>query len=199
MFEDQTTGSWWRQATGEAVTGKNRGKSLPEFPSTQTSLETWLDLYPQSLIMQPDDQFQEIYDSLSNYETGTRKGDLTRRDTSSWQDKSWIVGIEISGESKAYDWIALEKEKTIHDVISNRPIVLILANDGQSFFAFHRESKDQPFILDNDTLKSGVNTYNLRGISPGSALSELKRINAYQEYWHSWRTFHPETLKYPDN
>lgn len=199
MFEDETTGSWWRQATGEAVTGKNRGKSLPEFPSTQTSLKTWLDLYPHSLIMQPDEQFQEIYDSLSNYETGSRKGNLTRRDTSSWQDKSWIVGIEVSGFSIAYDWIAFEKEQIIHDVVGNTPIVLILANDRQSFFAFQRESKDQTFILDNDTLRSADIKYNLLGISSGSPGTELKRINAYQEYWHSWRTFHAETLRYPDN
>ena len=27
MFEDATTGSWWRQATGEAIAGPRRGKS----------------------------------------------------------------------------------------------------------------------------------------------------------------------------
>ena len=32
MFEDETTGSWWRQATGEAVTGKNRGNHCRNFP-----------------------------------------------------------------------------------------------------------------------------------------------------------------------
>ena len=149
--------------------------------------------------MQPDDQFQEIYHSLSNYETGTRKGNLTRRDTSSWQDKSWIVGIEVSGLSKAYDWIAFEKEQIIHDIVGNTPIVLILANDRQSFFAFYRESPDQTFILATDTIRSDDIKYNLLGISSGSPTMELKRINAYQEYWHSWRTFHYETLKYPDN
>ncbi len=45
MFEDATTQSWWRQATGEAVAGPLKGSSLPELPSSQTSLHEWLDLY----------------------------------------------------------------------------------------------------------------------------------------------------------
>ena len=30
MFEDATTGSWWRQANGEAVAGPLEGMTLPE-------------------------------------------------------------------------------------------------------------------------------------------------------------------------
>ena len=38
MFEDVTTKSWWRQVSGEAITGKLKGQQLPEVHSTQTSL-----------------------------------------------------------------------------------------------------------------------------------------------------------------
>ena len=38
MFEDKTTGSWWRQANGEAITGKLKGQTLPELDITQTPL-----------------------------------------------------------------------------------------------------------------------------------------------------------------
>ncbi len=57
MFEDKSSGSWWRQVTGEAVAGPRKGEFLPEWPSIQTSLKTWLTLYPNSLIMQPDTHF----------------------------------------------------------------------------------------------------------------------------------------------
>lgn len=197
MFEDYSTGSWWRQVNGEAVTGKNKGKELPEFPSFQTSLNQWLALYPQSLIMQPDPEYVEIYDSLSNYETGNRKGKLTRRDTIAWQDKSWVVGLEIADSSKAYDWITLEKERIIHDVVGQRPILLILAGDQKSFFALERESLNQHFVLHSDTLYSEGNRFNLLGKPADQATSPLKSLSVYQEYWHSWRTFHPATTRYP--
>ncbi len=65
MFEDETTHSWWRQANGEAITGSSKGKTLPEMNSTQTSLSEWIALHPNTLIMQPDPEFQAKYDSMS--------------------------------------------------------------------------------------------------------------------------------------
>ena len=70
MFEDETTKSWWRQANGEAITGELKGTHLPELEAQQTSLATWLKLYPNSKIMQPDSKFKENYDSTAKYESG---------------------------------------------------------------------------------------------------------------------------------
>ena len=39
MLEDQATGSWWRQANGEAITGQLKGTRLPELPSVQLTLK----------------------------------------------------------------------------------------------------------------------------------------------------------------
>lgn len=198
MFEDTDTQTWWQQATGEAVAGELKGAFLPEFESRQMSLGKWLALYPNSLVMLPDITFKEKYDSLSNYESGKRKGKLTRRDTLPWQEKSWVVGIRIGKASKVYDWIQLEKEGIIYDVIDevNKPIVLVLAGDKKTFVAFERESVAQKFTFRNDSLFSGQNSYDLNGISMNPSAPPLPKISAYQEYWHSWRTFHPNTQKY---
>ena len=195
MFEDKTTKSWWRQATGEAIAGTLKGQSLPELQSNQMSLQKWLALNPKSLIMQVDKNFKTEYDSLSNYESGKRKGNLTRRDTLSWKDKSWIVGIEIDNQSKAYDWNDLVKKRIIYDIINNKPIVLILANDYKSFTVLQRNNKDQKFTLNGNLLNDGQNNYTFLGKSTNPLINGLKPIQAYQEYWHSWRTFHPLTLK----
>jgi len=167
MFEDKTTKSWWRQETGEAIDGPLKGQSLQEMPSTQASLEKWLALYPHSLIMQPDPAFQAEYDSLYNYETGERKGRLTRRDTSSWQHKSWVVGIEWENAAKAYDWNTLMKKQIINDVIASQPIIVFVTKDHQSLFAFRRNATDQQFSIRNDTLTDGSITYNVLGHSFG--------------------------------
>lgn len=195
MFEDKTTKSWWRQATGEAVAGKLKGHVLPELSTTQMTLSQWLAIYPNSLIMQADQNFQAAYDSLSNYEAGRRKGKLTRRDSSSWQDKSWVVGISIGKESKAYDWNALEKERIIHDVLDNRSLAIILAGDNKTFVALELPDSAQKVQLNRDTILLGQNRYNLLGVSLDPSIPNLKKINAYQEYWHSWRAFHPSTQK----
>jgi hypothetical protein len=191
MFEDKTTKSWWRQATGEAITGDLKGQLLPEFPSMQTTLGKWIELYPNTLVMQPDKNFQVEYDSMHTYERGKLTGKLTRRDTLSWQDKSWVVGVTVGKTSKAYDWNILQKERLIYDELDNQPIVLVLSKDSISFVALRRLDKKQTFTLYNDTLKSTENNYDFRGVSLNPNKPNLQKINAYQEYWHSWRTFHP--------
>ena len=165
-----------------------------EIDATQTTLEKWLALHPSSLVMQPDAKFKEEYDSLSNYENGKRKGKLTQRDSVSWQEKSWVVGIALGKDSKAFDWNRLEKARIINETVGNQPIILALAADKKSFFAFKRPNAAAVFSIKNDTLYYNKNAYNLLGKPLNTTAPDLPRINAYQEYWHSWRAFHPETL-----
>src|SRR5688572_6485973 len=190
MFEDQTTGSWWRQANGEAIRGPLKGTSLAEVPSRQTMLEQWLELHPQSLIMQGDPTAAEKYAKDYAFERGTSRKKLTGTDTLSWRDKSWVLGVTVKGRSKAYDWNRLRRERVVNDEIGNVPIVLALASDNASFFVFERPDAKTRFHLRNDSLVAGAHAYGLTGRGEIGALSQ---VNASQEFWHSWRTFQPET------
>ncbi|MDB5239805.1 MAG: hypothetical protein JWP57_430 [Spirosoma sp.] len=195
MFEDATTGSWWRQANGEAIAGPLKGDTLPEVFSEQMTLKQWLALHPATLIMQPDRTFDESYAKMSNYERGKGNSELTRRDSLSWHDKSWVVGIRAGDQARAYDWNRLKRERLIHDTLGGKPILLVLAPDNRSFFAFQRPSPSDRFALQHDTLTTTGKRYTLRGhsLSPGT---DLPRLSASQEFWHSWQTFHPATGRY---
>jgi len=194
MFEDKTTKSWWRQVTGEAIAGPLKGEVLPELFSQQMTLEKWLELYPKSKVLQPDSAFQEEYDGLKDYDFGIERGDLTRTDTLSWKEKSWVVGVQVGDSSKAVDWNKLKKERIINLTISGKDMFIALAADNQSFFAFERPD-DSEFHMKNDTLVNGIQKYNLSGIPISKDVPPLKRVKAYQEFWHSWRTFHPGAKK----
>jgi hypothetical protein len=193
MFEDRTTRSWWRQATGEAIAGPRKGKSLPEIPSRQVTLAHWLSLHPTSLIMQPDSAFRDRYSAGYDYETGASRKALTGTDTVSWHDKAWVVGVHLNGESKAYDWNRLRRERAVNDEVGGTPIVLALASDSVSFFAFERPDAASRFSMRGDSLVASGHAYALSG--QGSA-GALKPVFASQEFWHSWRTFHPGTKRY---
>ncbi len=195
MFEDATTGSWWRQATGEAITGQQKGKMLTELPSEQVTLARWLAMHPNSLVMQPDATFEEQYKGMLTYEDGKGKSDLTRTDSLSWKDKSWVVGVTVNNRSKAFDWNRLKKERLIADVVGNKPVALVLASDNKSYFAFERPDASSSFSIQNDTLRVGEVAYLLDGKPVAGSQPSLIKINAYQEFWHSWRTFHPQTTR----
>jgi hypothetical protein len=202
LFEDAGSGTWWRQANGRAVAGPRRGEALAEIPSQQMTLAAWAALHPESRVLEADPTFAAEYAQLAGYEKGTRPGRLTGRDPGSWQEKSWVVGVLAGSAARAYDWNQLVAERTISDVVGGVPLVLSLGADGQSFVALDRrldgvtlelarevEAADR--LVDRDT----GSRFDLHGraVDGPWAGRTLARLPAYQEFWHSWRSFRPET------
>jgi hypothetical protein len=193
MFEDQATKSWWRQATGKAITGPLTGKMLPEFESSQLTLGKFFSLHPFGKVMQAEDRSKNRYDTRGRFEKGQSKSNLTRTDSLSWKEKSWVVGVEIDGKSKAYDWIQLKQSKIINDNLGEIPIIIAIASDEQSFAVFKRNSKEQ-FLLRNDSLITQHDKYDFAGRNANG--NNLQLVKSYQEFWHSWKQFHPNTEIY---
>lgn len=193
MFEDKSTGSWWRQANGVAVTGPLTGDSLPLVPSVQLSVGELVRRFPDAQIMLADATAKALYDSTGNFEKGKSVSRLTRTDTASWQNKSWVIGVEAGGRSKAYDWKTLKSLGMIQDQVGGVPVLIVLFPDGQGFDAFERPAPESLFRLQGDTLFCSTEAFNLegKGLTPGTA--PLKRLKVRQEFWHSWKTFHPDT------
>ncbi len=123
------------------------------------------------------------------FETGKKKGKLTGTDSLSWHEKSWVIGIDIKGASKAFDWNELKAQRILNEQVGQTPIVIALATDGKSFTAFERAA-DAFFSIQNDTLTNGSLRYDFAGRSAVAGVPDLKKVAAYQEFWHSWRTFH---------
>lgn len=205
MFEDQSTKSWWRQVSGEAAAGPLKGQKLEEIPSRQMRLSAWLQLYPSSVILQPDPSFTEDYDELAKYDNGNVKSSLEKRDSLSWRNKSWVVGIKSGKFSKAYDWNDFVTQKLIQDSLAGLAFVIVLQSDSASFHAYNRrlnginfnfrkEQKGKEILLVDENTGSFWNVY-------GSCISgqlkgaQLGLVNAYQEFWHSWKTFNPGTSR----
>lgn len=194
MLEDETTKSWWRQATGEAIKGPLKGKKLPEVFSQQTSLSEWINLYPHTLIMQADSSFLSDYSENTDYETGRSKKKLTGTDSISWKPKSWVIGVRIGSYTKAYDWNRLNAERLIHDKIKGIPVLLVLSTDSTNFYVLKRPDENAIFSLDGNQLIFENHRYTLQGRGIYTAFN-LNPVQAYQEFWHSWEYFNPETEK----
>lgn len=203
MFEDAATKSWWQQATGTAITGSLKGEKLREIPSTQMKLGDWISLYPNTFILQKDKHFKAEYDSLKGYDEGTLSSSLEARDSSSWQKKSWIVGIKINEKSKAYDWNNLVEKKVIQDQFQGTSILITTEPGAKSFYTLNRyiENLTLNFTYDATTglLKDAetFSTWKPNGTCVEGLLAgkRLAAIQSYQEFWHSWKYFHPDTEK----
>ncbi len=204
MFEDATTKSWWRQATGVAIAGKLKGTQLKEIISAQMSLEDWLKLHPNSVTLLPDSNFTRRYDNLKGFDEGTINSSLEKRDSASWKFKSWVVGVKVNNAAKAYDWNMLQHQKLIQDSIDGVPLLLSADTNAKDFFVLNRKINGQSlsFTYDAPTAllhdQQTNSTWQISGlcIDGPSKGNQLEKIQSYQEFWHSWQSFHPETEMY---
>jgi hypothetical protein len=155
------------------------------------TLAEWIALHPATLVMQADPAFVGEYARDYAFENGSSRKTLTGTDTSSWNDKSWVIGIEHNERSKAFDWNELRRERVINDEVGGLPIVVALASDTVSFYAYERPSPDLVFSVQGDSLFAAGQVWPVSG----RLLGGLRRVKASQEFWHSWREFHPGTTR----
>jgi hypothetical protein len=116
-----------------------------------------------------------------------------------------VVGVPMGLYARAYDWQDLKKHKVINDVIEGTPVVVTLESDTASFHVWNRivNNKDTLQFAFSDSLKVIVDT-KTKSIWDGTGKcvqgsfkdAMLAPVQSYQEFWHSWRTFHPQTTQY---
>ncbi len=192
LFEDSRTKSWWRQVNGECIEGPLKGQHLIEVPSQQMTLKEWAAEHPKTLVLQPDPLFSKQYTGLKGYDDGTIEGSLEARDTASWQPKSWVVGMVHNGVARAYDWNDLLDAGVISDTLGGQRIELTLGHNSADFVATRVavDTSSDRIAYSNMILVGTVDTI-------VTSIQETSfSIPAYQEFWHSWRTFHPNTTRY---
>lgn len=79
----------------------------------------------------------------------------------------------------------------MHDQVGSRPVVIALAADSVGLCL----NAPDTLIFENDTLHSGDRAWNLLGQSARLGVANLESLPAFQEFWHSWSTFHPYTTR----
>jgi hypothetical protein len=202
IIEDEGTKTWWYQANGIAAVGKLKGSHLQELPYEQSTLRAWIIKHPGTLILQPDKHYLSDYKDLKNYDRlQAVDKDSTLKNKDSLIRKSWIVALIINGQAKAYDWRQLSKKHVVNDHIGQTPLLVAIEKDSLTYHAFNRVVKGKALHFKLDTANRLIDqetssVWDWDGESTSGTLkgNKLGKIQAYQEYWHSWKHFHPNTL-----
>jgi hypothetical protein len=199
VIEDRETKTWWYQATGEAAVGPLKGQQLNQVPYEQGTLRSWLAKYPTSLILQPDGHYQDGYDVLKRYD----RLQPIDKDSTLTPDtlirRSWVVGITVGKQARAYDWKKLVAAAVVHDQLGGLPVLVAVEADTLTFHAFVRRvsGKALHFKRSEEGLRDQEtgSVWNWQGVCLKGPLAGnvLPLVQAHQEYWHSWRRFHTPT------
>ena len=84
--------------------------------------------------------------------------------------------------------------RVLNDRVGDTPIVIALSEDGWGFVAFERPAEVAAFTIAGNILQANGRSYDFAGRDLSGSAPALKPVAASQEYWHSWRSFHPGTL-----
>jgi uncharacterized protein DUF3179 len=207
LMQDDQTGSWWQQVTGEALHGPLKGRRLELVFHDEISFADWQREHPGGRVLKPDDsapwrRFSESWEADTArlpVVTPIGKGEpLAPRDL--------VVGVRLGGGAKAYPFAELQKQSPVEDTVGGVPIVLIMGGDGRSVRAFERTLDGReihlfrkpgagPLVLvDGET----GSEWTFAGEATAGPLrgKKLGKVFVLKDYWFDWKAYNPRTAVY---
>ena len=206
-MQDDETGSWWQQITGEAILGESKGRRLKLVQHDEVTFSVWKQEHPDGRVLIPDDS--KPWKAFSeNWEEETAKLPVNSElnpDTR-LSPRTQIVGIKIGEAAKAYPISEIEQKSPILDRISETPIVIVMAEDRKSVRAFDRriDARDLELFAKPDSRPLRLvdsetgSEWDFSGkcVNGKHAGKELKKIYILHDYWFDWKAYNPGTVIY---
>ena len=192
IYRDRETGSLWYQANGRAVAGPLEGSVLKELRADQVTLERWLEMYPDSQVLQPDPAAADGY-TMFSFDTIDEVRSKPDKPLG-WQ---WVVGVIHDGEARGYLWSMLAERRLIQDRLGDLPLAVQLHSDGISQRVWDRRLSGRVLELDLDEesdrlidLETG-SAFGFDGVATSGELAgqRLQPLPATVEFWHSFEYF----------
>jgi len=203
-MRDDETGSWWQQISGKAIQGAQKGQQLESVPMDELSFAVWKRENPSGRVLRPDGNPEHIESAEWESQVGRMRVTTSARQDDSLSPREVVVGIVVDKQAEAYPLSMVEKQSPILDIIGERNIVIVLADDGESVRAFDRGVDGQvlEFFVKPDTKEivdaETGSTWDFTGtaVSGDLAGKQLKEIPVIKDYWFDWKTYHPDTQLY---
>ena len=205
LMRDRETGSWWQQITGKAIFGRLKGSVLELAPSDELSFGLWKQESPGGQVLAAVRRDEKEYDSKWEAEVAKLPVVISFPGTE-LKSRDIVIGIELSGESRAYPLETIVKQSPIQDRVGGNPVLIVAGPDGKSVrafvsrvhgsdFEFFRKSETSDFLLVDSTSNG---EWNFKGcaVSGPETGKCLQALPAIKDYWFNWRNYHSSTTIY---
>lgn len=201
LLQDEETGSWWQQATGEAILGPMAGRGLQAVDFDEVTFKTWRKEHPEGLVLRPaPSQGGRPKVAAKNWERSAEAMPVVtpRVAGDPLPPHSLVLGVERGGTFKAYPFDRLKERGWIVDTVGGIPILLLLGEQRRTVRAFETRIEGRTLSL---TVKPGPP---LQIVDQGTGdawdfagnavtLPSLPRVQVLKVYWFEWEAEHRTT------
>ena len=219
VMYDRLTNSLWNQLTSEPVIGPlwDSGIKLDFFPVMLTTWEEWVELHPDTTVLEqdtgiyeadfyaPEDDPGAIYYSYFNApDTMFPVPDRSDR----LETKDVVLGVQLNGSYKAYPSALLRERRVVNDAVGGDEIVVLASAGSQGARAYYRDDKSFQMPTGEDGGGSGIppviadadgGTWRVTEeflVNTADQSQQLARIPTHMSFWFGWFQFHPDTELY---
>ncbi len=149
LLYDRQTESLWSQLLGKAVAGPLTGTRLNLIPMRHTTWRAWKQEHPDSWVLSIRTGYSRNYlgTAYRGYaESSSVMFPVSHRDRR-YHPKEQVVGIEVSGQFKAYPFLELARTSgIIRDTVNGQEIKVVFDPENASAVVFDDTGKELPSV-----------------------------------------------------
>ncbi len=203
MFDRQTN-SLWSHILGQAISGEFEGARLSFIPALQTDWQSWQELHPDTLVVNPRLVGSDTY---TNYYLSGQEGVL------GWQNpderllsKEYVIGVRLGGQARAYPFSVLSRQPVVNDQLGGVDIVVFFDQTTASGAVFNRQLADGASLTfePGSTARRAVDIDSRSewdiligaAVSGPLAGSQLTQVPITYAFWFGWADYHGEGTVY---
>jgi hypothetical protein len=194
VLYDQQTKSRWSQLFGKAIEGPMAGRQMIKLPSTMTTWENWRRLHPATTVYVKPTAYSRRY-TAENFEH------IAQADAGPVRPEDLVVGLEGHLLARVYLVRRLAKERLVHDLFEETPILVYLSADYATARVYTRTvgEKVLHFTLTEDEslqdTETGSTWHPVTGVATAGPLQGQTMGSVVSTYslWFAWHRYRPDT------
>ena len=207
VMYDHQSGTLWSQFLSQGVRGPLANKALEIVPAVQTTWQQWLNLHPDTLVLDKQGRYQG--DSYEGYYEGGSTGIIGESNKDRrLPKKELVMGMTVAGFAKAYPFSAISEMTVINDHFAGEEVVITFESASESGAAFGRRLDGRTLTFEPAEGRAGIalmrdqETGSLWQVLTGQSVERplfgqrLERLPSHYSFWFAWSDFHPETELY---
>ena len=144
LLYDRKTETLWSQLMMRAVAGPRTGETLKSLPVIHTTWKTWIKKYPDTTVLSRHTGYYRDYNRNPYGSYGKSRSIYfpIRNYDNRLHPKTWVIGLELDGNSRAWEISAIKQTGEIHEswkhhqlIIRNRQgvVEIVDASTGKPF------------------------------------------------------------------